>query len=149
MSKAKICRNCTHWQAKNEDRQHGECHAITPHGKLLEKAKAQHRIFVFPLVREDDFCPSFSPRPSASEAPNPEQCVERIVEALETWHHSKGDSAFMPGWLFNRKLKGFPTQIQKSAKQILTGQGRLLCKPLVNNGKSGLVYGLTPVSREE
>lgn len=108
-----------------------------------EKAlECQGKVHVFPLVAKGDVCSAFNSIPAVKEAGSIKECTDRIADAFQRWHSRKGIDTPMPGWIFNRQVKRFPTPVVELAKDRFVKQGYLVCTPLMNNGKSGLAYSL-------
>lgn len=143
--KHKRCRNCTYFRLVEGEFMLGRCHVRPPQGEFMEPDAAltyPGKVYVFPLVAKGDVCSAFKPIPSVREAVSIKECTERIADAFRRWHFRKDIDTPMPGWLFNRQVRKFHPDVLALAKDRLIKQGWLVCTPFVNNGKSGLNYGL-------
>ena len=67
---------------------------------------------------------------------------QKVIDILEHWHRMHGEDVLMPGWKFNRRIKGIPPNYLKAVIESLKNQERILIQSKESKGRIALEYGL-------
>lgn len=70
------------------------------------------------------------------------RCSQRVIDILEHWHAAHGKDVLMPGWKFNRRIKGMPPNYLKAVIESLKNQERIVIQGRGTKGRLAVDYGL-------
>jgi hypothetical protein len=70
------------------------------------------------------------------------RCSQKVIDILEHWRSVNGEGVLMPGWKFNRRIKGLPPNYLKAVVESLINQERIVVKGKETKGRIALEYGL-------
>jgi len=70
------------------------------------------------------------------------RCSQKVIDLLEHWHRTHGENVLMPGWKFNRRIRGLPPNYLKAVIESLRNQERIVIQGKETKGRIALEYGL-------